>query len=156
AVRLQHATLLLIFIERHTRRVPLVGVLGDDTQGPPLTAAADDERHRAPHWPRITLGRHERVARLVQGNRLAAPQRTNGARAAVEAIEALLQGRERDPEHAVLTLVPAGADPEVEAPAGEMVDRRRALGEERGMMKGQRRDERAESDGPRGRRQPRE
>src|SRR5262249_61973212 len=41
---LQHATLLLIFIEPHARRVPLVGVLGDDTQGPPLTPPAGDER----------------------------------------------------------------------------------------------------------------
>src|SRR5213076_3620354 len=88
---------------------------------------------------------------VVTGVQTCALPISDGACPAVEAIEALLHGRKRDPEHAVLTLVPAGADSEIEASAGEQVDGSRALGEQRRVMKGQRRDERTEADRPCGR-----
>src|SRR2546426_12007061 len=85
-----------ILVEGHACRVPLVGVLGDDAQGAPLASASDDERHEPARGPRITLGRDERVIRLVQRDRVASPQSPDGARAAVEAIEGLLHGGKRE------------------------------------------------------------
>src|SRR5581483_6858480 len=76
------------------------------------------------------------------------------ARPALQPVEALAEAGEGDAEHAVLRLVPAGAEPEVEPAAGERVHGRRPAGEHRGVIERQRADERAEADAPRVRGEP--
>ena len=58
----------------------------------------------------------------------------------------LLDRREREAELAMLELVPAGPDADLDAPAAHLVDRRDDLGEVAGMAEGDRRDEDAEAD----------
>ena len=87
----------------------------------------------------------QRIVRLLERDGLAPPQRADHARAALEAVHPLLQRREGDAEHGVLALVPAGADAEVEAAARQLGDRGGALGEQRGMIEGERTHERPEA-----------
>ena len=65
---------------------------------------------------------------------------------ALELVEPLRHGRERKAERLVLVLVPAGADAEVDAPAGDVVGGQRELGQDGGGAERDRRDQRAEPD----------
>src|SRR5262249_57070629 len=126
----------------------------DDRERALFTPAADDEWHAAARRQGIALGVPQRVVTLVDRHPPSLPERANDARPALEAIHPLLQRREGDAEHRMLALMPAGADAEVEPATGEIGDRRRALREQRGMIKRQRGHERTEPDPSRAGRQP--
>ncbi len=64
---------------------------------------------------------------------LALPHLVGDDQRLLEHLEALAEGREREAERARLLLVPRGADAEDRAPAGDHIERRRLLREERGV-----------------------
>jgi hypothetical protein len=131
-------------------------MLGGDPQSAALAARADHERHAAARRQRIAFRLDERVVGLRERCFLALPERADRARTALEPVHALLERRKGDPEHAVLALVPPGADAEVEPAAAQLRHRRRPLGEQRRMIEGQRRHEDTEANARRGGGQPRQ
>jgi hypothetical protein len=66
-------------------------------------------------------------------DRVAGKQSLDDGEGLLEPVDALARAVERDTSSAVLGLVPAGADAELEAPARQMVQARRLVGEDRGM-----------------------
>ena len=71
-----------------------------------------------------------------------------------EAREPLARLGEREAVGAVLALHPAGAEPELDPPAGDVVDGRGRVREQAGQPEGRRRDERPEAERRRARREP--
>jgi hypothetical protein len=160
AVRGQHLALLPEAGPIHPRDVPLVRELGRDAERALLAPAADHHAQAAVGGQGMGLGLPQWIVGLLEGDRLADAEGADVAGRALQPVEPLLHGRERDAEHVVLVLVPAPAEPEVDAPVGERVERSRHLGEQRGVVERDRRDHRAEADAPgahrhRGERRPR-
>ena len=124
-----------------------VGVLGDGKQRALFAAAADEDR-------RVGLLDVRRVVRRLVELVVAAlehrlrlrPELLDHLDGFVEAAEALASGVEGDGEGVVLVGVPGGAEAELEAAVGDVVDGRGLLGEDGGMAVGVAGDEDAEAD----------
>jgi len=87
----------------------------------------------------------ERVEAALVGDRLAVEQPPDEPDGLVQPVEPLAEaGPEVDAEGLVLPLEPATPDPQDEPTAGQVVDRRRLLGDEAGVAEGVRGDEVAE------------
>ena len=94
----------------------------------------------------------EPVVPTRERHRILGPQAVDDLQLLLEQLHARAERREVEAVRRVLSLVPPCAEPELEAAARHVVDRRRRLREHRGVAEGDRRDERAEPDplGPRG------
>ena len=82
------------------------------------------------------VGPVEPVVAAVEGGGVVAKQTVDHLHRFAKTPHALSGGRELDAEAAVLALGVAGADAELEAPAGYVVDGHRALREQTGMAEG--------------------
>ena len=116
-------------LRREERHVPAVGVARDDAQQALLALAADPEPEPRLHRSRIA----ERVGQVdvlaVEGDALAVEEAAEHDRGLLELVEAVLDRQERHAEGAELALVPAGAEPELDAAAAQVVDGDRGLAE---------------------------
>lgn len=111
-----------------------VGVLRDQPEGLPLTAAADhDRRVRSPErlWRVDRL--RELVVLAVVGPVLVAPHLVHDLEGLLQSFEAFREWREGHAEAAVLPLVPGRPDAEGRTPPGEHIERRHDLGEQPGV-----------------------
>ena len=106
------------------RRVPHVRVQRGDPQRPLRARAADPDRRVGP-LHRLRLG--DRVLQLVvlalEGGARLRPQRPDDLHAFLQPVGSLVPRAELQPQHGVLVLRPAGADAELQPPAGQVVDR---------------------------------
>ena len=126
--------------------VPLVGVLRGDAQGHLLAAAADQQRQRLLYGFGLEHRGVERVVLALERGRLVREQGLDQLGGLGQPLEPFLHGVERDPVLAVLVLLPAGAEPEHEPAAAQVVDGRRHLREHRRVAVGVAGDERADAD----------
>ena len=98
-------------------QVAAVGVLGDHPQRLALPAAADQDRDVAAERLGVVVGAVDRVVLAGDGGLLLGEHRPRDAQVVLQALEALLQRREREAVGVVLTLEPARADAVERAPA---------------------------------------
>ena len=129
---------VLAVLPEHAEQVPrtlgvaeevaAVGVLGDHPQRLALAAAADEDRDVAAQRLRVVVGARDRVVGARDRRLLLGEHRARDPQVVLEALEALLQRRERVAVGVVLGLEPARADPVERTPAGDDVERRRDLG----------------------------
>ena len=82
------------------------------------------------------VGPVELVVAAVEGGGVVAQQAVDDLQRFAEAPHPLARGRQLDAEAPVLAVGVAGADAELEAPVGYVVDRHRALREEAGVTEG--------------------
>ena len=112
--------------------VPVLGVARGDRQCALLAAAADaDRRVRALRALGLVAGVLELVVLAVEVGGLLAQQAGQHLAGFLEPVEALLDGAQLDAVGARLLLVPAGADPELEASVGDDVERGGHVGQYR-------------------------
>ena len=114
---------------RAAPRVPLVGVLGDDAQHALLAAAADQDRQRVLHRLRFADRVGELVVLAVEGGRGLAQQAVQDLQGLDETVQQPLHRGQLDAVLLVLVDLPAGADAEGEAAAGDLVDGGRHVGQ---------------------------
>ncbi len=114
-------------------RVVLVGVAGGEADAARAAAAADDQvRARA-------------LERLRQDRAVVAPLRPDQLELLLQQLHARADRREGEPVRLVLGLQPAGAEPELHAPARHVVGGDDDLGELGGVAEGGGGDQRAEA-----------
>src|SRR5438093_5326839 len=127
----------LPFPRRDTRAapdVPVVGVLGDDTQGDALAPSADHQFGvRRLDGLGIERGVGELVITPFESGAAFGPQRPDHLTGFVQPLEPLAQCVEGKAIGLVLVLLPARAEPEEEAAAGDDVDLRGHLRDHRRM-----------------------
>ncbi len=75
-----------------------------------------------------------------------APQAKQDRELVFKQVRTVSDGRKRNPELAMLQLIPAGSQPHLEPPAAHLVDGRRHLGQVAGMAKGDRREQGPKAD----------
>ena len=151
AVALEHAEQVLDALDV-AEQVRPVGVLGDEPQRLALARAADQDRDVAADRLRVVERAVDAVVLALVGRRRPAVNSSAGdVQRVLEALEALLQRREVEPVRLVLLLEPGRADAEHGTAAGDDVDRRRELGQQRRVAVGDAADQQAEVD----RRRPR-
>ena len=120
-------------LRRRAAHVPHLRVARDELQQHLLTAAADDDR-----WVRLLYrlrpvpGLRDLVVLAREVGAVVAPHAHADLERFSELLEALLDGRERVAVGLVLLLEPAGAEAELEAAAGDRVEARRHLRDQRG------------------------
>ena len=113
---------------RATRGVPHVGVLRGEAQRALRPRPADpDRRVRTLHRLGLGDGVLQPVVLARRTWCAAASTARDHLQALLEPVGTVLAGAELEPQHGVLVLGPAGADAEVETPAGQVVDRDRHL-----------------------------
>src|SRR3989441_310951 len=114
--------------------VPVIRVLGDDTQGDALAPAADHQLGvRRLDGLGIERGVGELVVAPLEGGAPLGPQRPDHLTGLVQALEPLAQRVEGDAVGLVLVLLPARAEAQQEAAAGNDVDLRGHLRHHRRM-----------------------
>src|SRR5213594_497117 len=127
----------LPFPRRDTRAapdVPVVGVLGDDTQGDALSPSADHQFGvRRLDGLGIERGVGELVITPFESGAAFGPQRPDHLTGLVQPLQPLAQCVEGNSVSLVLVLLPARAEPEEEAAAGDDVDLRGHLRDHRRM-----------------------
>ena len=116
--------------------VPLVGVAGDDPQHLGFRAADDDRRMRTLDRFGFAEGVLQRVEPTIETHRLLGPQPADHRQCLVKHRDTCSGAGEFDAVPAVLGLVPSGADPEIEASAGDVVDGDRHLRQDRRVAVG--------------------
>ena len=95
----------------------------------------------------------ERVVAASEVDAVFRPEAVHDLELLGEHLEPHARLREREPVRAVLALHPAGADPELDPPTGDVIDRRDGVREQAGQPEGGGRDERAEAERGRPRRE---
>ena len=131
--------------------VVLVGPSRGERDGPrPRVAAHDQGRVRVLHGLGERLHRLEPVVLPLERDLVLAPLAVNDLDLLGKQIHPLPRLREREPVGRVLPPVPARADAQLHAAAGDVVGGHHRLGQERGVPEGRRGDERAQPDPPGG------
>ena len=133
AVGAKHLELGADLVRLEDEEVAGVGIARHEAQSPSLAVAADhDRRVGSRQW----LRPDDRLAELAEtageGRTVIGPELMRDLQGLLEPREALAAFRPGDAEPEGLVLVPAGADPEGQAPAREDVDRGRGLHEQSG------------------------
>ena len=136
-----------VVLERRADHVVLVGEARRGDRGAGLRAAADDQRRvRVLHGLRERRAIDEVVVLALERDVLLGPEPVHDLDLLGEVLEPLAQRRKREPEGLVLELVPAGAHPELDPAARDVVDGRDGVREQRRVAEGDRRDERPEAE----------
>ena len=99
------------------------------------------------------VDRRQAVVLALERERAVGPCAAHDRELLLEHLHARAQRREGEAVRLVLALVPAGAEAELDAAAGDVIDGGHGLGEHGGMTEGRRRDEHAEPEARRDRRQ---
>ena len=143
---------------RGRAQVELVRVPGGETVGPRRSPPPDDDpRPRAADGVRGRPGTSTGFgwnSGLADRTRCAverpavrlAPQAVQDRQLVLHQVRALLDRRERQPELAVLELVPAGADADLDPAAAHLIDGRHDLGEDARVPERDRRHQHAQTD----------
>ena len=138
-------------LDRPADEVPVLRVPGGRAQRPALAAAADADGRMGPLHP---LGLAAGVGQLVvvagEGRRLLREEPDQDLAGLLEAVAALLGRPELDAVGAGFLLVPAGADPELEAAVRDDVERGGHVGEHGRVPVVDPRHEHPEAEAPRG------
>ena len=147
AVGAKHLELGADLVRLEDEEVARVGVARHEAQGAALAVAADHDRRVG---SRQRLRPDDRLGELTEtageGGAVIGPELMGDLEGLLEPREALAAFRPRDAEPDGLVLVPAGADPEGQAPAREDVDGGRGLHEQSGRAEHGAPDEGAEPD----------
>src|SRR6266511_3810402 len=123
AVPLEDLALAPPLIDIAERRVPVLGVLGDDAQRAALTVAADgDRRVRALHLLRLAPCLGEREMLALERRPVLRQQLDDDLHALLELVEALLERWQAKTKGIGLVLIPAGAKTDDQATLADDVD----------------------------------
>ena len=153
---LAHGAPLGALLRGREHGVVLVGELRGEPDGAGLRAAADDERRvRALHRLGQGIDRHQPVVLALEGERAVGPGSAHDGELLLEHVHARPDRREAEAVGLVLALVPAGSEAELDAAIRDVVDRRHVLGEHGRVPERRGRDEHAQPELRRHRRQAR-
>ena len=134
AVAVQHVTLTGELFGRAADEVPVLGVLRGRAQRALLAAAADaDRRVRLLHPLRLAPGVGEPVVLALERRGLLRQQPDEDFAGFLEPVAALLDRTELHAVRARFLFVPAGADADLQPSAGDDVERRGHVRQQRGV-----------------------
>jgi hypothetical protein len=132
-VLVQYLGLGTVGVRSGRRRVPDIGVLGDDAEQPSLAAAADD--NRKPGLKRLgpEAGLPQGIVASAEGDCLLRPEPAEDFAGLCEPVHPFSDGWQRDPILLLGVVVPGCAEADLEPATRDLVDRRGHGGEERRM-----------------------
>jgi len=93
-----------------------VGVLGHESEGPPLAAATDEDGDRPLDGARVVEGGGDGVVPTLVAGRVPAEHRPADPQGVLEPLHPLLDGRKGEPVAAMLVVVPGRPDPSTPFP----------------------------------------
>ena len=157
AVLGEHALQARVLRHRPADVVPVLGDAGDRAQRALLAAATDaDRRVRTLHGLGLAVRVGEGVVGARVGRAFLRQQGDDDIARLVEAVHAVADAEQVDPVRVRLVGVPPGAEPELQAAVGDLVERRRHVGEDRRVAVRHARHEHADAEAARRLRQRRE